>query len=178
MVLAIGVVGLAGVNFLGMLGIGGPDGQGLAAFPAFQKPSEQADLTSGTPVKFFWTMPLRRGFLYLCPADSKRLAACAFGHKLPAFLCRFCCPAGAPCTNHSKGPAPLCAAPPASRAGAQAQKAPAFCIQEGSGAENGLVRGLLADGFAGILVKAGLGAGVGVGVWMIWNFEVVGNVYA
>ena len=34
--------------------------------------------------------------LFSCrPANSKRLAACAFRHKLSAFLCRFCCPAGA-----------------------------------------------------------------------------------
>ena len=37
-------------------------------------------------------MPLRRGFIYLCSADSKRLAACAFRHKLSAFLCHLCCP--------------------------------------------------------------------------------------
>ena len=37
-------------------------------------------------------MPLRRGFIYLCFADSKRLAACAFRHKLSAFLCHLCCP--------------------------------------------------------------------------------------
>ena len=37
-------------------------------------------------------MPLRRGFIYLCFADSKKLAACAFRHKLSAFLCHLCCP--------------------------------------------------------------------------------------
>ena len=37
-------------------------------------------------------MPLRRGFIYLCSADGKRLAACAFRHKLSAFLYRLCCP--------------------------------------------------------------------------------------
>ena len=37
-------------------------------------------------------MPLRRDFIYLCSADSKRLAACAFRHKLSAFLCHLCCP--------------------------------------------------------------------------------------
>src|SRR5699024_49156 len=41
---AVGVVGLAGVNLLGTLGVGGPDGQGLAALAAFEQPGEQADL--------------------------------------------------------------------------------------------------------------------------------------
>ena len=42
------------------------------------------------------------GFLYLCSADSKRLAACAFRHKLSAFLCRLCCPIGTPCCQERR----------------------------------------------------------------------------
>ena len=60
--------------------------------------------------KNFLTVPLRRGFLYLCSADSKRLAACAFRHKLSAFLCRLCCPAGAPCCQESRAELPHAAA--------------------------------------------------------------------
>ena len=70
-VLAVGVVGLAGVDFLGMLGIGGPDGQGLAAFPAFQKPSEQADLTSGMPAKFFELYRCGGAFYTFVPQTAK-----------------------------------------------------------------------------------------------------------
>ena len=55
-------------------------------------------------------MPLRRGFLYLCSADGKRLTACAFRHKLSAFLCRLCCPAGAPCCQESRAELPHAAA--------------------------------------------------------------------
>ena len=51
--------------------------------------------------------PLRRGFIYLCSADSKRLAAYAFRHKLSAFLCRLCCSAMAPCAPGKQGGPPL-----------------------------------------------------------------------
>ena len=42
--------------------------------------------------------------LFSCrPANSKRLAACAFRHKLAAFLCRFYCLIGAPCAPGKQG---------------------------------------------------------------------------
>ena len=48
MVLPKGIVGLAGINPLWVLGIGVADGQRLPALPAFEKPREQARLT-GSP---------------------------------------------------------------------------------------------------------------------------------
>ena len=78
--------------------------------PHFRSPANRLISPPERLQNFFGLCRCGGAFIYLCSADSKRLAACAFRHKLSAFLCRLCCPAGAPCCQKTRAELPHAAA--------------------------------------------------------------------